>query len=90
MKLYIKIIILIISFILIGSITAFIDYNRINNNQKPVFSITNYNKPSKQEMYTGILYRIDRLCSISKDERSAKGKRKKYFRIKIWLKWNKT
>ena len=74
MKLYIKIIILIISFILIGSITAFIDYNRINNNQKPVFSITNYNKPSKQEMYTGILYRIDRLCSISKDEKISDSK----------------
>ena len=74
MKTLLKIIILIISFLLIGGITAIIDYNRINNNQKPVFAITNFNDRSNREVYTGLIYRVDRVCSVSQFEQISDSK----------------
>ena len=78
MKLLKKIIILVILFILIGSITTFIDFKRINNNQKPVYTLDNYNSTSNREVFTGLIYRIERICSKSNYEQISDSKSIKF------------
>lgn len=78
MKTLKRIIIIIILIIIIGSITAYIDYTRINNNKKPVFSIENYNNKSKIESYIGIFYVINRTCSITNKEQISDSKKISY------------
>ena len=69
MKLLKRIIILIVIFIVISGITIYIDYSRINNNQKPVYALDNYNSTSKREVFTGLIYRVERICSNSNHEK---------------------
>ena len=68
MKLLKRILILIVIFIVISGITTIIDYNRINNNKKPVFTLDNYNSTSQREVFTGLVYRIERICTNNQFE----------------------
>ena len=65
LKLIKKIIIIII---ILGILTTFIDYNRIKNNQKPIFNTSNYNKKTHIESYRGILYQAKRKIKTSPEE----------------------
>ena len=86
MKLY-KLLLIILIIVLIGGITTFIDYKRVNNNQKPVYVLSNYNSKSKKQIYNGIFYKIERECNNSEKEKISESKQIvfKFFGIKLKL-----
>ena len=70
MKLLKKIsIIVVISIITISVITTVIDYKRVNNNKKPVFTLVNNNIKNKRQVFTGIIYKVERIYSSSENEK---------------------
>ena len=68
MKTLKNILILILIILLFGGLTAFIDYLRINNGKKPIFSISNYNKNTKVENYLGLFHKVHITYSTSVNE----------------------
>lgn len=69
MKLLKRIIILVLLLIIISGITTYIDFKRVNNNQKPVYTLKNYNSTSKRQVFTGIIYKLERICTNSDKEK---------------------
>ena len=62
------ILIIIITILIIGLGTAFIDYTRMNNNKLPIFSISNYDSSKKKQYFQGMFYNASRKVRASSSE----------------------
>ena len=59
---------LLIFVILVGSLTAFIDYTRMVSSEGPLFSISSFNEKSGIQSYRGLFYQASRRVKVNKDE----------------------
>ena len=59
-KIFKSLFIVILSILLIGMITGFIDYFRMTNGKVPIFNISSYDSSHKKQFYQGMLYTASR------------------------------
>ena len=77
-KFLLSILELILFYLTIGGITAYIDYMRISTGEAPFFCLKNYNKTSEIETYNSFIYTASRKTSNNKDQTLYASKNIKY------------